>query len=167
MLAYGAEDCPTYGICRDRTKVSLTALVKSLIDSGYLLIEGTAYPTLDVTSKGQEALQGSGAVASWQREKPRFDSSVKEPLCERAASKIAPRTSPADQQLLERLRQLRTELAEEEGVASFVIFHERTLKAIASYKPVTSAALMEIPGIGYRKIERYGRRVLQVVNEHK
>ena len=81
------------------------------------------------------------------------------------ASVVAPQTSPADPQLFERLRQLRTELAEEEGVAAFVIFHDRTLKAIAGYKPVTPAALMEIPGIGALKAERYGRRVLEVVNE--
>ena len=74
---------------------------------------------------------------------------------------VALRASPADPQLFERLRQLRTELAEEEGVAPFVIFHDKTLKAIASHKPVTPAALLEIPGIGELKAERYGRRVLE------
>ena len=34
MLAYGAEDCPTYGICRARSKLSMTGLVRDLIDSG-------------------------------------------------------------------------------------------------------------------------------------
>jgi len=62
------------------------------------------------------------------------------------------------------LRRLRTALAEEEGVAPFVIFHDKTLRTIASHKPVTRAALLEIPGIGDAKVERYGRRVLEVVN---
>ncbi|MDE3051850.1 MAG: HRDC domain-containing protein, partial [Nitrospirota bacterium] len=93
------------------------------------------------------------------------DSPVKKVFRERAAPVVAPRASLADPQLFERLRQLRTELAEEEGVASFVIFHDKTLKAIASHKPVTPAALLEIPGIGPLKAERYGRRVLAVVNE--
>ena len=48
-----------------------------------------------------------------------------------------------------------------------MIFHDKTLKAIASHKPVTPAALLEIPGIGDLKAERYGRRVLQVVNGDK
>ncbi|MCE9535472.1 MAG: HRDC domain-containing protein, partial [Nitrospirae bacterium] len=59
---------------------------------------------------------------------------------------------------------LRTELAEEENVAPFIIFHDKTLKAIASYKPATPAALLEVPGIGDLKAERYGRRVLAAVN---
>jgi ATP-dependent DNA helicase RecQ len=80
---------------------------------------------------------------------------------------VASRASPEDPQLFERLRQLRTELAEEEGVAPFVIFHDKTLKAIASHKPVTPTALLEVPGIGDLKAERYGRRVLEVVNGEK
>jgi ATP-dependent DNA helicase RecQ len=80
---------------------------------------------------------------------------------------VPQRALPADPQLFERLRQLRTELAEEEGIAPFVVFHDKTLRTIASHKPVTPAALLEIPGIGALKAERYGRRVLEVVNGDK
>ena len=90
--------------------------------------------------------------------------SVQHPRRGYAAVEVAPQASPPDPQLFDRLKRLRTELAEEEGVAPFIIFHDKTLKAIASFNPVTSAALMEIPGIGDLKVERYGRRVLQVVN---
>jgi ATP-dependent DNA helicase RecQ len=165
MQAYGAEECPTYGMCRTRSKQSMTGLVKDLIDSAYLQVEGTEYPTLDVTQKGREILQGIGAVGLRQAEEPQPDSAVTKPSRERATSAVAMRTSPADPQLFERLRQLRTELAEEEGVSAFLIFHDKTLKAIAGHKPVTPAALMEIPGIGPLKVERYGRRVLEVVND--
>jgi ATP-dependent DNA helicase RecQ len=145
----------------------MTGLVKGLIDSGYLQVEGAEYPTLDVTGKGREILQGIGAVRLRQAEEPQQDSPVTKPSREWAVSAVGLRTSPADPQLFERLRQLRTELAEEEGVAAFVIFHDKTLKAIAGHKPVTPAALLEIPGIGALKAERYGRRVLEVVNGDK
>ncbi len=164
MQMYGAEACPTYGMCRTRSKQSMTGLVKDLIDSAYLQVEGTEYPTLDVTGKGREILQGISAVALKQAEEPQSNSSAMESSHGRASSVVAIRASPADPQLFERLRQLRTELAEEEGVSAFLIFHDKTLKAIAGHKPVTSAALMEIPGIGPLKAERYGRRVLEVVN---
>jgi ATP-dependent DNA helicase RecQ len=164
MQAYGAEECPTYGMCRTRSKQSMTGLVKDLIDSAYLQVEGTEYPTLDVTGKGREILQGISAVALKQAEEPQSNSSAMESSHGRASSVVAIRASPADPQLFERLRQLRTELAEEEGVSAFLIFHDKTLKAIAGHKPVTPAALMEIPGIGPLKAERYGRRVLEVVN---
>jgi ATP-dependent DNA helicase RecQ len=164
LMAYGAEDCPTYGTCRTQTKLSVTSLVKALIDSEHLQVEGTEYPTLDVTHKGREILQGVSAEVSNHLEEPQSDSPVAKPFRERMSSVVAPRAAPVDPQLFERLRQLRTELAEEEGVAAFLIFHDKTLRAIAGHKPETSAALLEIPGIGDLKVERYGRRVLQVVN---
>lgn len=164
MRAYGAEACPTYGMCRTSSKPSVTGLVKGLIDSGYLQVEGTEYPTLDVTQKGREILLGVGAVVLNQAEERQPDLPVKGPSLDRAVSAVAPRVSPPDPQLFERLRQLRTELAEEEGVSAFLIFHDKTLKAIAGHKPMTPAALLEIPGIGDLKAERYGRRVLEVVN---
>ena len=167
MQAYGAEDCPTYGMCRAHSKLSMTGLVRELIDSGYLQVEGTEYPILDVTRRGRDVLQGIDAVVLKQIEGSQPDSPVTTPSRERAASVVALRASPADPQLFERLRQLRTELAEEEGVSAFLIFHDKTLKAIAGHKPVTPAALLEIPGIGALKAERYGRRVLAVVNGDK
>jgi len=142
----------------------MTGLVKDLIDSAYLQVEGTEYPTLDVTGKGREILEGIGAVRLKQAEEPPLDSPAMKPSRERAAFVATTRASPADPQLYERLRQLRTELAEEEGVSAFLIFHDKTLRAIVGHKPVTLAALMEIPGIGPLKAERYGRRVLEVVN---
>ena len=102
-----------------------------------------------------------------QAESPQPDLPVTKPFREKALPAVALRTSPANPQLFERLKQLRTELAEEEGVAAFLIFHDKTLKAIAGHKPVTPAALMEVPGIGALKAERYGRRVLEVVNGDK
>ncbi|HEX5545191.1 MAG TPA: HRDC domain-containing protein, partial [Nitrospira sp.] len=160
LLAYGAEDCPTYGVCRAHTKGSVANLVKALIGSGYLRAQGTEYPTLDVTLKGREVAQGFRTLVLEQTGNHSPDR-VKKPDRSRAAPMP---TSPPERQLVERLRRLRSQLAEEEGVAPFLIFHDRTLKAIACSKPETPAALLEIPGIGEMKADRYGRRVLDVVN---
>jgi ATP-dependent DNA helicase RecQ len=93
-----------------------------------------------------------------------FGGSAKQSRPSRTTRMATPQTSPPDRQLVERLRRLRSELAKEEGVAPFIIFHDKTLKAIAGHKPSTTAALLEIPGIGEMKAERYGRRVLDIVN---
>jgi ATP-dependent DNA helicase RecQ len=164
LQAIGAGDCPAYGRYQGRSKLSVTGLVKGLIDSGHLSVEGMEYPTLHLTRTGRDVLEGlSAPVVMESKERP-DSSSATRPLGKQgkpAASSVVP---PADPQLFERLRRLRMELAEEEGVAPFVIFHDKTLRTIASHKPVTSSALREIPGIGDVKVERYGRRVLAVVN---
>ena len=64
LLAYGAEGCPSYGTHQAWSKPSMTRLVKDLIDSGYLQVEGSEYPTIDVTRLGQEVLQGTALYHS-------------------------------------------------------------------------------------------------------
>ncbi len=164
LLACGAGTCPTYGSGRTRSKVAVTRLVKDLIDAGYLQVEGLEYPTLNVTRIGQEVLRGASAVVLARREERVSQSPVTIQSDDRPKPPAIPKEPLADPQLFERLRRLRTELAEEEGVAPFVIFHDKTLRTIASQKPVTPASLLEIPGIGEVKAERYGRRVLEIVN---
>ena len=138
-----------YGTAKAATDKMSSDMAHELRQYGVTVV--SLYPGLVRTEAVMAAAQGGWLDLS-NSESPEFIGKV-----------IAALNS--DPQLFERLRQLRTELAEEEGVAAFVIFHDRTLKAIAGYKPVTPAALMEIPGIGALKAERYGRRVLEVVNE--
>lgn len=165
ILAYGAEDCPTYGRCKTQSKISVTQLVKDLIGAGYLHIEGQDYPTLAVTQIGQEVLQGNRSLHLEKIPERIIQAPAAKPHRERAIPAVVPKSEMVDPQLFERLRRLRMELAEEEGVAPFVIFHDRTLRTIASHKPLTSAALLAIPGIGETKAERYGRRVLKLLTE--
>ncbi|MCW5800131.1 MAG: RecQ family ATP-dependent DNA helicase [Nitrospira sp.] len=165
LLAYGAEDCPGYGMYQAWTKTALTRLVKSLIDSGHLQVEGLEYPTLDLTRRGQAVVKGLSALEVKKELTSSASSPLQAPVNGRSNPLAASLTSSVDPQLFERLRQLRKELAEEEGVAPFVIFHDKTLRTIAGHKPVTLRALLEIPGIGEVKVERYGRRVLGIVNE--
>jgi ATP-dependent DNA helicase RecQ len=65
----------------------------------------------------------------------------------------------------ERLRQVRTELARDGKVAPFIIFHDRTLRALARARPRDTAALQRVPGIGETKVQRYGQKVLAALNE--
>jgi len=44
-----------------------------------------------------------------------------------------------------------------------VVFHDKTLAAIAKAHPTSPSALQEIAGIGPAKVERYADEVLEVV----
>ncbi|MEW6246835.1 MAG: ATP-dependent DNA helicase RecQ [Nitrospirota bacterium] len=130
-----------FGQLRSWRRPAITGLVQRLIASGYLRVEGLEFPVLEITAKGASMLDG------------------KEPLLPSSSS------LPNDADLFERLRRLRTHLAAEEGVAPFVVFHDKTLRLIASRRPASVAELGEIPGIGPAKLERYGRKVVEIVNE--
>lgn len=164
ILSQGAERCESYGACRDSSKTTVTHAVKDLIESGHLAVIGQEYPLLDLTRLGREVLNGTRVLGARQAGRGTTGARTAKPVEARPLPRSAELSAPGDPQLYERLRRLRMALAEEEGVAPFVIFHDKTLRTIASHKPVTQAALLEIPGIGDAKAERYGRRVLEIVN---
>jgi DNA helicase-2/ATP-dependent DNA helicase PcrA len=69
----------------------------------------------------------------------------------------------ADGPLLERLRKWRLERSKADGVPAYVVFHDATLAEIADRKPRTRLELLDVPGIGPAKLDRYGDEVLAVV----
>ena len=72
--------------------------------------------------------------------------------------------APADDgPLYERLRTWRRERADADGVPPYVVFHDKTLVAIADAKPGTPDELLEIDGIGPTKLERYADDVLALI----
>ncbi len=73
--------------------------------------------------------------------------------------------NPVGDPLFEALRARRRELAQEAQVPPYVIFHDATLREMATAKPASLTELARIPGVGARKLEAYGDAFLQVIRE--
>ena len=63
----------------------------------------------------------------------------------------------------DRLRAWRAELAREQGVPPFVIFHDSVLLEISARKPETLQELQNIRGVGPTKLMKYGERLLELL----
>ncbi len=74
--------------------------------------------------------------------------------------------SEADPVLLGALKSWRAEAARSGGVPAYVVFHDTTLAAVAEARPRTTTALLELPGLGPVKAERYGEALLAVIAAH-
>jgi ATP-dependent DNA helicase RecQ len=82
-----------------------------------------------------------------------------------AAASEAGTLAPQDEALWQRLRGRRLELAREQGVPPYVIFHDATLMDMIRRRPRSLAELGQIPGVGRSKLERYGETFLKVITE--
>ncbi len=72
----------------------------------------------------------------------------------------------ADQEeLFQCLKALRLRLARQRELPPYIIFSDKTLRAIARGRPTDSAALLRCPGVGERKLEVYGGAFLAAVTE--
>ncbi len=74
--------------------------------------------------------------------------------------------NPVGDPLFDALRACRRDLAAEAGVPPYVIFHDSTLREIASARPATLGELGRIGGVGSRKLDAYGDAFLAVVRQH-
>ncbi|WP_427166053.1 ATP-dependent DNA helicase UvrD2 [Streptomyces sp. C1-1] len=68
--------------------------------------------------------------------------------------------SDMDEGLYERLREWRADQARRSGQPAFCVFTDKTLMAIAEAVPDDAHELARIPGVGQRKLNRYGSDVL-------
>ena len=71
--------------------------------------------------------------------------------------------SVADAQLREYLREWRRNTARELGMAAFLVLHDTALDAVCASKPSTLQGLRAVSGFGDKKVERYGREILEAL----
>ena len=71
----------------------------------------------------------------------------------------------AEEQLFDRLRRVRTDLARTAGLPAYCVFPDRTLAELARRRPATANDLLEVPGIGPAKVAMYGQAFLDVLAE--
>ena len=74
---------------------------------------------------------------------------------------------PIDEELFDILRSLRKQLSSEEGVAPYVVFSDKSLTAMCGMLPMTADEFMSIPGVGEKKLEKYGELFMRVIKSWK
>jgi ATP-dependent DNA helicase RecQ len=88
---------------------------------------------------------------------------VRSPSRARAASEPEEALDAGDEAVFQRLRALRKELADGQGVPAYIVFSDKVLKEMATRRPATPAQLLAVPGVGPAKLERYGRAFLEAL----
>ena len=153
VVDLGHTKLSTFGVGTDLDERQWKGVFRQLVAGGFLDVEPGSYGSLRLAQAARPLLRGQTEL--WLR---RDREKKKAPKTRFSVS-----AHPADDSLFERLRELRGKLAREQNVPAYVIFHDATLRAIASERPYTLAQLGEVQGVGARKLERYGEAVLELV----
>jgi ATP-dependent DNA helicase RecQ len=72
---------------------------------------------------------------------------------------------PGGEALFERLRSLRKQLADAQGLPPYVIFHDATLREMVAQRPQTLSEFAGIRGVGEGKLSRYGQQFIAALRE--
>jgi len=153
VLQFDHHQLPIYGVGGELAAKEWQSVFRQLVARGYASADADRFGGLVSTEKCRPLLKGEESIQL------RKDQVVK------AAKKLTktPLSEDVDVGLWEALRSHRRELAEAQGVPPYVIFHDRTLQAMAELMPSTLDEFSELPGVGARKLEKYGRGFLVVL----
>ncbi len=158
IRAAGHDRLSTWGIGAHFSVQEWASLIRQLIHRGYLEQDIARYSVLRLTSAARPLLRGEETL---ELAKPRIRTPSR-----RRPSKAAAGAGRYDEQLFEALRTLRKSIADAQGVPPYIIFGDATLVEMARELPATAAALLEITGVGQKKLERYGDDFLAVIRQH-
>ncbi len=75
-----------------------------------------------------------------------------------------PARSPSDP-LFQKLRTLRKRLADQQGVPAYIVFSDSVLWEMIDARPSTLGRMLDVPGVGPAKLERYGEAFLEALRE--
>ncbi|MFE1426567.1 DNA helicase RecQ [Streptomyces fungicidicus] len=163
VIQFDHDQLSVFGIGEELSEAEWRGVVRQLLAQGLLAVEGE-YGTLVLT-------EASGAVLRREREVP-LRKEPKKPATAKGAAggrgerkgKAAAAELPEElQPAFEALRAWRAEQAREQGVPAYVIFHDATLREIATVWPASVAELGGISGVGEKKLATYGEGVVAVL----
>ena len=163
VLSYGHEQLSVFGVGADLPEATWRGVVRQLIAAGHLTVDYQAYNTLALTASSRSVLRGELRLQMrTQRRQARARAAARQDRQARVGAKSSPLTA-RQQQVFETLRAWRKEVARGHGVPAYVVLHDAVLIELSS-RPIDSIeALASVPGLGARRLERYGEELLRCV----
>ncbi|WP_432456999.1 DNA helicase RecQ [Cellulomonas iranensis] len=153
----GHDALSTFGIGQDLSDGEWRGVVRQLLAAELLAVDTDGYGTIRLTEASGAVLRGEREVRL-RREPERTGRTSRGSRGGRPAAAADLDADAAA--LFEALRAWRAAAAKEQGVPAYVVFHDATLREIATRRPASRDELGTISGVGAAKLDRYAEGVL-------
>ncbi len=156
---FGHDSLSVFGIGKELDSKHWRNIFRQLISRNLLSVDLEGHGSLHLTEPCRAILRGeqtlllrkiNNPIKATRKNRKSFDSS-----------------NASDNLLWEALRLCRKNLADENDVPPFVIFHDATLSEMMERQPGNHEQLLLINGVGESKLKKYGDVFLKVINDHK
>ncbi|MCP3802580.1 DNA helicase RecQ [Allokutzneria sp. A3M-2-11 16] len=154
---YRHDQLSVFGIGAELDGTEWHGVIRQLLAHGLLGVEGE-YSTYVLTEASSDVL-GRKRDVLLRREPKRAPRAAKTAKAKAAAVELPAEAAP----VFEQLRAWRAAAAKEQGVPAYVIFHDATLRQIATEAPKSLAELGTVSGVGENKLARYGQQILDTL----
>lgn len=179
VLRNGHAELRTFGVGGDIARTEWRRVYRQLIAQGHLESDVDGYATLRLGARARPVLRGEEIVTLRRARPAPARAATKRRAAGEPASSRGPTpttrvslgdeagVSLGDNALFEALRAFRLETARIAGVPPYVVFHDATLREIAAQRPSTLDELARLPGVGEKKLARYGDSLLTIVRNER
>jgi ATP-dependent DNA helicase RecQ len=157
---FGHDSLPTFAVGADMDDMGWRSVFRQLLAGGLLEADAQAYGALKLTDEARPVLKGESTLTLRRHAVRTKGKSAK---TSRGKSSANNTVAASDSPLFDALRSWRADKAREQSVPAYVILHDRTLHELASLRPHSLTALLDVPGIGLAKAERYGEALLELL----
>ncbi|PID26821.1 MAG: DNA helicase RecQ [Candidatus Cloacimonadota bacterium] len=151
----GFQHLSTHNIMREYKATTIKDMINTLIAKKYLILEGSDYPVLKLLPSARSILKGEKKIF--------FKKSI---IKKRKSRRDKRLDLTYDNKLFETLRKLRTEIAEKENLPPFVIFSDAVLREISTHLPTDKDGMLNVKGVGEKKLKSYGEIFIGVVKKY-
>lgn len=165
----GLDAAPTYGRLSEVNEAKIRDVLNQMVADGFLVVSEGRLPLVQFGPRAAETVAPTFRYEikkSERKSKPRSSGGdakfTKLSAGERAAAGLGANTG-VDAELFEHLRALRMQIAREIGKPPYIVFSDRALRDMAEQHPHTSKEFLEVNGVGANKLERYGKRFMEVI----
>lgn len=165
----GLDAVPTYGRLSEVNEAKIRDVLNQMVADGFLVVSEGRLPLVQFGPRAAETVAPTFRYEikkSERKSKSRSSGgdakSTKLSAGERAAAGLGANTG-VDAELFEHLRALRMQIAREIGKPPYIVFSDRALRDMAERHPHTSKEFLEVNGVGANKLERYGKRFMEVI----
>jgi ATP-dependent DNA helicase RecQ len=165
VTQFGHDKLSVFGIGRELNEKQWRSTARQLVAMGHLQSDSEAFGALKLADSARGILKGETEVLLREEiADPRNRASRTKSRRGDISSGSAHTGETDDAALLNALRAWRSDVARKHGVPAYVVLHDATIDGIAASRPRTSEQLRGIPGIGDKKLERYGHELIALVN---
>jgi ATP-dependent DNA helicase RecQ len=161
IKAAGLHSLSTYGIMAEISAHRVRSIIDYLIDEGYLGVEGSDYPVVTKTPRSGEIIFEKKALSMMLAKEVPQEKLI---AAENAVGQYE--NAGLDIMLLATLKDLRTRLAKEANVPSYIVFSDATLRDMCRKLPKTQDEFLTVSGVGAVKAEKYAKTFTQAIREH-
>ncbi|WP_026617906.1 DNA helicase RecQ [Ensifer aridi] len=159
---FGHVDMPVFGAGKDLPARTWQSVFRQLLAASLITVDHTAFGALKLEPEARSVFRRERQVLF---RKDRAASGRAARAQKSAAARERSDLAGSDLELFELLRAERLSIAREMDVPPYVVFPDTSLIALAKRRPRDFVDLIDIPGIGESKRERYGEAFLAVIEE--